>query len=53
MKTTKCCPRCYSELVVKQSSLGAYLICPNYPNCDHPVDLRKPPMPAIEYARAA
>ena len=53
MKTMKCCPRCYAQLVVMKSSLGTYLVCPNYPNCDPPVDLRKPVSSVSEYAHAA
>jgi hypothetical protein len=54
MKSTPCCPRCSTPLVLRKSGIGFYLTCPNYPGCKSPVQvLPQPPQPAYEYRQAA
>ena len=53
MKMMPTCPRCFTQLVIRKSSLGIYFACPNYPNCKSPLHLPKPPQPDHECASAA
>lgn len=34
-KTNKKCPKCGSDLIIRRGRFGAFLACPNYPNCKH------------------
>jgi hypothetical protein len=40
-------PRCLARLVLGWSGLTSYLACPNYPNCEAPVHLRKRPQSVL------
>jgi|ERR1700688_366458 len=53
MSPSPCCPRCKTGLVLRWSGLTTYLICPNYPNCQGPVDHPKPMQSVHEGVRAA
>jgi len=57
MRKAKICPRCYTRLELKKSRATnrEYLVCPNYPDCRRPIELRKPPVPTrlLHYRQVA
>jgi len=52
MQTDHRCPRCLAPLVSRWSRLATYLICPNFPNCKSPLEMRKRPVRSENYTKA-